>query len=287
MRYAVLVFLSGCSYGILSTIVKFAYAAGLTPAEVCGGQTLLGMIFLWLMAARRGIHVSGRKALTLVIGGMSIGCTTMFYYTSLETVPASFAVILMFQFVWMSAVLESLAERRLPGWQKILAIVILLPGSMLAAGVVGSDEPFVWSSGVFWGLASAVSYALVLFISGTVACDVQPELKSALMATGALLIIFLVMPPAFLLSAPAVCQTAPYAILLGIFGIVLPQLLFSIGIPHTGAALGSILSSSELPVSILMAFFVLGEPVTVLQWLGSVLILAGVVIGNLGKRRTT
>lgn len=38
MKYALLVFLGGCSYGILSTIVKIAYAAGLTPAEVCGGQ---------------------------------------------------------------------------------------------------------------------------------------------------------------------------------------------------------------------------------------------------------
>ena len=40
--YALLVFLSGCSYGVLSTIVKTAYAAGFQVADVSGSQA-----FFW------------------------------------------------------------------------------------------------------------------------------------------------------------------------------------------------------------------------------------------------
>ena len=126
MKYALLVFLGGCSYGILSTIVKIAYAAGLTPAEVCGGQVFFGMLLLWMAALRhRGFPLNGRRALTLICCGMPIGLTTMFYYTALQTVTASFAIILLFQFVWVSTAIDCVFSRRLPDRQKIAAIAIL------------------------------------------------------------------------------------------------------------------------------------------------------------------
>ncbi|MFK4998521.1 hypothetical protein ACI2OX_17990 [Bacillus sp. N9] len=39
-------------------------------------------------------------------------------------------------------------------------------------------------------------------------------------------------------------------------------LLFSIGMPHIGPGLGTILSASELPVAVIMSALVLGEYVT-------------------------
>lgn len=282
MKYALLVFLGGCSYGILSTIVKIAYAAGLTPVEVCGGQVFFGMLLLWMAALRhRGFPLSVRRALTLICCGLPIGLTTMFYYTALQTVTASFAIILLFQFVWVSTAIDCVFSRRLPDRQKVAAIAILLPGSVLAAGLVGSSDSISLTSGVLWGLASAVSYSFVLLVSGTVGCEVPPVLKSALMSVGAATVIFSFMPPTFLLSLGSLVAVAPYGIPLGIFGIALPPLLFSIGIPHTGPSLGSILTSSELPMAILMAFFVLGEHIALAQWLGVALIFLGVIVGNL------
>lgn len=282
MKYALLVFLGGCSYGILSTIVKIAYAAGLTPAEVCGGQVFFGMLLLWMAALRHwGFPLNGRRALTLVCCGLPIGLTTMFYYTALQTVTASFAIILLFQFVWVSTAIDCVFSRRLPDRQKVAAIAILLPGSVLAAGLVGSSDSISLTSGVLWGLASAVSYSFVLLVSGTVGCEVPPVLKSALMSVGAATVIFAFMPPTFLLSLGSLAAVVPYGIPLGIFGIALPPLLFSIGIPHTGPSLGSILTSSELPMAILMAFFVLGEHIALVQWLGVALIFLGVIVGNL------
>ena len=214
MKYALLVFLGGCSYGILSTIVKIAYAAGLTPAEVCGGQGFFGMLLLWMAALRHGgFPLSVRRALTLICCGLPIGLTTMFYYTALQTVTASFAIILLFQFVWVSTAIDCVFSRRLPDRQKVAAIAILLPGSVLAAGLVGSSDSISLTSGVLWGLASAVSYSFVLLVSGTVGCEVPPVLKSALMSVGAATVIFAFMPPTFLLSLGSLAAAAPYGIL--------------------------------------------------------------------------
>lgn len=48
--YALIVFSAGACYGVLSTFVKMAYAAGLTLTDVSGMQCLFGMLFLWLAA---------------------------------------------------------------------------------------------------------------------------------------------------------------------------------------------------------------------------------------------
>ena len=53
------------------------------------------------------------------------------------------------------------------------------------------------------------------------------------------------------------------------------------GFPHTGLGLGSIISSMELPVSVMMAFFILGETVIFSQWVGIALILIAIVIMNI------
>ena len=43
-----LVFLGACSFGILSTFVKLAYADGYSLSDVSGTQSFFGAILLWL-----------------------------------------------------------------------------------------------------------------------------------------------------------------------------------------------------------------------------------------------
>ncbi|MFY7815045.1 MAG: EamA/RhaT family transporter, partial [Chryseobacterium taeanense] len=52
-----------------------------------------------------------------------------------------------------------------------------------------------------------------------------------------------------------------------------------------GLGLGSIVSSFELPVSVTMAFALLGEEVVFIQWIGIALILFAIVLMNLPSKR--
>ncbi len=65
-----------------------------------------------------------------------------------------------------------------------------------------------------------------------------------------------------------------------VFGVVLPPLLFTIGMPHVGPGLGTILTASELPVAVSMATLVLEEHVSIVRWMGVILILGGIAVGN-------
>ena len=283
--YAWMVFLGGCSYGILSTIVKIAYEHGISTAEVCGSQGLFGMLLLWSIAWRwKKAALGWKRTMGLILSGSVIGCTTIFYYKSLETLPASLAIIFLFQFVWIGCGLEWIFFHRRPDRQKIIALGLLLIGSLFATGVQLEQSSLVFTPGMLWGFLAALTYSLLLLISGTVGRDVPPIFKSALMSLGASGMIFIFFPPIFLTDVSTLIALCPYGILLGAFGIALPPLLFSLGIPHVGTGLGSILTASELPVAILLASFVLGEQLVGGQWFGIVLILGGIILGNLRRR---
>ncbi|MGI6191626.1 MAG: EamA family transporter [Eubacterium sp.] len=281
IRYIFAVFAGGCSYGMLSTFIKTAYSRGFSQSAVISSQYLIGIICMWLaFLFTDKVRISKRQALQLLLCGIPTSLTSIFYYKCLETVPASLAVVLLFQFIWIDTLFETILYRKLPSKRKLAAVAILIAGSLLAAGVINSGETIQLGAGIIWGLLSAVSYAAMILFSGTVGVGIPPVEKSTIMTTGGFILIMICYPPEFLAAPMHYLPMLPLTVILGILGIALPPFLYAVGMPHTGPALGSILSSSELPVSMLMAFFILHESVAPLQWAGMALILIGIILPN-------
>jgi len=65
----------------------------------------------------------------------------------------------------------------------------------------------------------------------------------------------------------------------------LPPVLLTRGMPLTGMGLGAIIASLEIPVSVLMAFVLINESVSALQWTGVILILLAVVLMNIRNHK--
>jgi drug/metabolite transporter (DMT)-like permease len=72
-----------------------------------------------------------------------------------------------------------------------------------------------------------------------------------------------------------------WGIVLSLFGTIIPPMLLNAGFPLTGIGLGSIVSALELPVSVLMAYFLLDEQVVFVQWIGILLIILAIVLMNI------
>ena len=100
------------------------------------------------------------------------------------------------------------------------------------------------------------------------------------MCLGACILGFAVCPDYFS-SGALQAGIWKYGLILGVFGLFVPVVLFGIGTPHLPTGLSTIMASSELPCGILISVFVLGEPVSTLQAAGVVVILAGVVVSQL------
>lgn len=283
---SILVLLGSASYGLLSSITKLAYKQGFTTADVVGSQAFFGFVCFWLISLphwRQLFALPFTTIAALLASGAISGLTGVFYYLSLQTLTASYAVILLFQFTWMGMLFDWVYRNRRPQPRHWLALVLILGGTFLAAGyhtfTSGAALPL---TGIALGLLAAVSYTLFINFSGHVALQVPTIMRNTWMITGTLLLTFSVFPPRFLLDTAVLSNLWLWSSILGMFGVLIPFYLFAKGVPHIGTGLAAILGSVELPVVIIVSSYLLMEQTSLIQWLGIATIFCGVVL-SVGK----
>ncbi|SEP44999.1 EamA family transporter [Propionispora vibrioides] len=305
MKYSVSVFVGAASYGVLSTIVVLAYQSGFQLGEIVGTQLLTGVLLSWLsvfyIQKRKSAKTDGgrgnqgddssytsltwRQRGLLMLAGAPTVITGLLYYQSLRYIPASLAIILLFQFTWIGVAIQAVLTCRRPGKNMLLALLVILAGTLLAAGVLGEAAVPFDRWGILFGLLAAVSYSCFILFSGRVVSSAHPISRSAWMVTGGFILLAILFPPYFLFNGSLWGPLLLFGALLGFFGAFLPPLLFAIGVPHVGEGMAGILGAAELPVAVLMSSLVLHEPVGEVRWLGVALILAGVALPELRKLR--
>ncbi|MGC4377650.1 DMT family transporter [Fictibacillus sp. Mic-4] len=278
LKYSLLVLLGGFSYGLLSTVIKLGFVDGFSIQELIGGQYLFGwfgLLFIVLFFSRH--QVSKKQLFTLLAVGTTMSMTGICYGFAVEKLSASIAVVFLFQFTWIGVLIEAIANKAFPGHDKILSIIILFIGTLLAGGLLEGLAKNFSISGMLFGLLAAVSFAFYIFASGRVATNVPTYTKSFFMTTGASVIICIVFPPTFLTNGVLQAGLWKYGLFLGLFGVIIPIVCFSIGMPKIDTGIGTILGAFELPTAIVASITFLNEAVSALQWAGIVLILIGII----------
>lgn len=276
--------LGAASYGMLATFVKLAYGEGFTTAEVTVSQFVIGLLGLGLInlfSRRRNpgaVMATKKQVGALLLAGTSMGFTSLFYYIAVKYIPVSVAIVLLMQTVWMGVALEALLTRKAPSGGSVAAVIVVLAGTVLAANLVQTELKPDWR-GIAWGLAAAASFTTTMFTANKVALGVSAAQRSLVMLAGGAVIVF---------TAAVFTQDRPfdfdifltYGLMIAVFGTIIPPLLLNAGFPKAGIGPGSIVASLELPVSVTMAWLLLGEHVSLLQWAGIVMILAAIVLLN-------
>lgn len=285
-----LVGLGATSYGMLATFVKLAYQEGFTTAEVTSAQFIYGIIGILIInlfqkqqAKTAVIKASKKNIFQLMLAGTSLGMTSVFYYLCVKYIDVSIAIVLLMQTVWIGVLLEWFLDKKAPSTQKIIAVAIVLFGTLLATNLLNSTVEIDWR-GLVFGMLAACSFTTTMFTANKVALGISSAQRSLYMLLGGAVIV-----AGFALFT----QTTPFnfeifmkwGIVLALFGTIIPPMLMNSGFPHTGLGLGSIVSSLELPVSVMMAYFILNETVIISQWLGVLLIIFAIVIMNINFNR--
>lgn len=284
-----LVAFGATSYGMLATFVKMAYNEGYTTAEVTTSQFILGILGILLINLlqkaknkNRGLKASKQNIVQLMLAGTSLGMTSIFYYLAVKYIPVSIGIVLLMQTVWMGVLLEMVLEKKIPSTQKIVSVVIVLIGTVLATNLIKNEVQLDWH-GLMWGILAAASFTTTMFTANRVATNISSAQRSLYMLLGGAIIVF---------SFSLATQITPFnfdiflkwGIVLALFGTIIPPMLMNAGFPLTGIGLGSIVSALELPVSVLMAYLLLNETVIFTQWLGISLIIIAIVLMNINRK---
>ncbi|WP_404356822.1 DMT family transporter [Cytobacillus firmus] len=282
----ILYILIGASFfGFTPIFAKLGFRYGYSLGQITIAQMVISFILLWSFtlikrSSFKGLHM--KNTLQIMMTGCFVGLTSIFYYGSMQYLPASLAIILMFQFVWIGILLEWAFSKIKPAPVTVLSIILILIGVFFASNIVNGDIQGLPVKGFILGILSAITYAGFIFFSGKVAVNVDPWIRSSLMVTGSAILVLIL----FMRDIPSVLpleeNLLTIAVGVSLFGAVLPPLFFAAGAPLVSGGIANILTSIELPIAILSASIILSETVTPMQWLGTAIILAAIAFNELG-----
>ncbi len=287
--FALAVLLGGASYGCVSPVVKLAYQRGFSAGEVTTGQFYYAVVILWmivLITIRSGSKCVQLKRMDIVrivgLGLLGTG-TAVFYYGALHLLPAWLTTILLFQFSWMTFVIDYVVRRKKPTKWQWISIGFIVIGTILANLHMQATHSFSLI-GMIEGLLSGATYAAFLYINGSLKTPIPPFLRAALITTVSAVAV------SFIYVADAATVVSAwrgmwiYGSLIGLLSQAIPTSLFAIGIPRIGGSAAAILSSVELPVAVILAAMILHEQVGLFAWAGVLLIIVGIGFGQRQQR---
>lgn len=278
-----LVLIGASSFGVMSPVIKQVYGSGFSFEQVTVHQIGAGMVLVWLLLLlfpkQRRNPLHGSWMMLALTGVAGLALSTILYNKALEKLDASLATVLLFQFTWITILLDSLRNRNVPARNRLWAVVIVMAGTVLAVGLLEGRLQTLDPAGIGYGLAAAVTYSLFLSWTGSIKASLGALMDSAVMLTGGFVFVMLLMgrdawagerEPTLML----------WALLLALLGQVLPAILFNAGIARIGSSLAALLGSVELPVAAAAAWLIGGEKIGISQLAGIALILSGIILAQ-------
>jgi len=259
---------------------KLAYRAYVPPLTLAATRTVIAAGALWalyLVFWRRYITISWRDLAGAASMGAINGIGSLLYYIGLERVDASLAQLLyalypIWVFIFLSAAghrVSKMAELRLG---------LTLVGVCLLT--YGGGAVIDWL-GVMLMITAGAAYAWHLVVGQWTLVDVDSRTVTLYALTAMAVTVAI----ARLLSGqswePISSQGWTAILLLSLIPTALARLLVFTGLRLLGGVQASLLGVAELLVSLLMAFLILNERLTAIQWLGGgIMVLSVVLIGR-------
>lgn len=279
------VLIGGTCYGANATMYKLAFAAGFSWPQVVAGQMIfavlcfLALSFFDRMGGKAWAPVPLPTMAKLAGLGMLTCGTSIFYCFAMTMLPVSVSLTLLFQFTWIGLVIQIFFSKRPPRLYELAAVAIILFGTVFASDCYKTGIAGYSLVGLACACLAALCCALFITLSGKVRVSCSSAQRGLIVSTGSL-VLSLVACPSIFASGALVNGLAPYAAVTGVFGLALPVLFFGLGTPHLPASLSTVLAASELPAGLAVSLFVLHEPISLAQWLGVAVILAGIALAQ-------
>lgn len=263
---------------------KMAYRAGVEPYTLVALRTLLAAMLLWIFYLARwraSLRIGWRDLLGCIGMGVVNGLGSLAYYTGLQRLDASLASLLNALYpVWVFIFLSSSGHAITR--MAVARLVLVLVGLYLVTGG-GVSRPD--SLGVMLMLASAAAYGWHLVLGQWVLADVPARTVTVYVLTTMAAVVGVARASSGHALEPITCAcagtgSAPgWEAILGLAVVTaLSRLLMFTGLGRLGGAQAALLGIMELVTTLLVAFVVLSERMSMLQWVGAVILAISVLL---------
>lgn len=284
-------------FGANGSVTKIIVDAGLSPAQITlvrvGGTAIAAAIVL-LVANRAAFRITARQFATLsVLGIVGVALLQYTYAVALSVIPVGIALLLEYLAVILVALVAFFFFKERVRARLWIAIGCVILGLAVVAQIWASNLD---TFGVVMALAAAVCLASYFLIGERVVGAISPmtvAFWTMLVATAFWLVFsgWWTIDPALILHPVSLggqmaSITVPlvfpllWNVLLGSFT---PFFLSLLALRHLTATAVGVVASAEVIVAFLVAWLWLGQSLNLIQIVGAVIVLAGIVIAQTAR----
>jgi drug/metabolite transporter, DME family len=275
-------------WGLIAYFIRGLSGFGFSSMEIVGIRVVtaaaaLLLIGLFLAPGRLALKRPSDIGLFAGTGICSIVFFNWCYFTSINLMDISIAVILLYTSPAFVAVLSYIFLKEKITVRKIIAVCGTVAGCILIAGMGGSAGLSV--IGVVIGLGAGLGYALYSIFGKFALQKYEPftvTLYTFLTASAVLLPITRLWEKASLFLKPEVLFLG---LGLGLLPTVLAYFLYTWGLEKTESSKAAVIATIEPVVAILLGVALYSESLGFLQLSGSMIIILCVILVNLPERK--
>ncbi|WP_078379933.1 DMT family transporter [Sutcliffiella halmapala] len=276
-------------WGIIALFVKGLSNYGFSAMEIVAIRVIWAVIFLFavgLIRFKQQMKLKKMGDLRYFIGTgiFSIVFFNYCYFTTINEMNISIAVILLYTAPAFVTVLSFLFLKEALTIQKIVAVIGTIMGCTLIAGLSGSNVELT-ALGVLTGLGSGLGYALYTIFGKFALKKYEPfsvTFYTFLVAAISLLPFTQLWQKLDVLFSVEVMLIG---IGLGLIPTVLAYFLYTWGLGYTEGSKASIIATVEPIVASMIGLLVFSETLGIVQVIGAILILASVILVNMPTKR--
>ncbi len=266
-------------------LIDAGWTSGAAVLVRLGGAAVL-LALLALVLQRRRLRLTWRTTrIVLVYGLVAMAGVQLGFFNAVRTLDVGVALLLEYLAPVLLLTWTSIRTRRRPPTATLFGAALTLIGLVLVLDLTGADT--VDPVGVAWGLFAAVCLAGYFSLSAREDAELPPLLMAAGgTAVGAMAIALAgvvgIVPVGFtaadtVLAGASVSWLLP-ALWLIVISTAAAYLTGIAGVVRLGPRAASFVSLSEVLFAILVAWLLLAQLPGLLQLLGGVSILSGIVV---------
>jgi drug/metabolite transporter (DMT)-like permease len=288
MRGALLCLVSAAAFGTLGIFGTLASDAGATLASTLLVRfAIAASVFAVVLRLGGGWARLRRLPRRVVLTGLGLGAAgyslqSGLYFAAIERLDVSIVALLLYTYPVFVTVAAIALGRAAPSLRTGVALAIASVGLVLVLLAAGTGAFDV--AGALLALGAALTYTMYILVSDRVVGKVDPFALALLVLTGATASFAVTGVATGSLDFGLSAEAWLWLVLLALVSTVVAVSAFFAGLRRVGPSDAAILSTFEPVVTVVLAFFVLGERLTPPQLAGGGLVLAAVVLLQLPAR---
>lgn len=281
-----LILVSAASFGTLAILARYAYSAGLETFTILFMRFGLAALFMGAWTAWRREKLPPRPVLLQLIGMGALGYVgqAFLYFTALKYASPGLVALLLYLYPVFVAVLSVIFRNERLTTIKLLSLGLAVAGVALTVSPGdGSQQTSSQWVGILLAIGAALVYSFYIIVGAGVLKKVSAVFSTTVIfASAAAMSGLIVAIRAYQASSapvwPGTISSWLTIGLLVLLATLIPVTTFLAGLERIGPTNASMLSTIEPVVTVLLAAWILSEPLPAVALLGGVLILAAVLL---------